>query len=176
MQSLPLQIEGTGIRLEPDASETIAVPGSLCRKECSPVKCSREAYRHHLASDVFSNKTDPGVPGRLDLVEVCLDGVATGLRLGSGHRHLLGLGPVDGHSRLGEEAAVQRIDQAVESRIGQRDLLLIVEPSQGHGLMGVPRIRRHLGPEPLQRTEPLASPLEASSTMTRCRKISSTRA
>ena len=33
--------------------------------------------------------------GRLDLVEVCLDGVATGLRLGSGHRHLLGLEPVD---------------------------------------------------------------------------------
>ena len=66
MQSLPLQIEGTGIRLEPDASETIAVPGSLCRKECSPVKCTREAYRHHLASDVFSNKTDPGAPGRRD--------------------------------------------------------------------------------------------------------------
>ena len=49
--------------------------------------------------------------------------------------------------------AVQRINQVVESRIGQRDLQILVESSQGDGLIGVPRIRRQLRPELLQRTK-----------------------
>ena len=51
------------------------------------------------------------------------------------------------------EVAVQRINQVVESRIGQRDLQILIEPSQGDGLIGVPRIRRQLRPEPPQRTK-----------------------
>ena len=167
---MPVASGGTfgGIRISASMPEALSLPADAAPVPCPAQDLADKApgdavwasgrpaswQRLLLGLALLKRLLDLAHHGRLDLVEVCLDGVATGLRLGSGHRHLLGLGPVDGHSRLGEEAAVQRIDQAVESRIGQRDLLLIVEPSQGHGLMGVPRIRRHLGPEPLQRTEP----------------------
>src|SRR4029079_6238796 len=75
--------------------------------------------------------------GLLDLIEVDFDGVAAGLGLGSGPRYLFGLGPVDGHLRLSGKAAFQRIDQAVERRIGQRDPRSLVEASQSDGLVGI---------------------------------------
>jgi len=189
---MPVASGGTfgGIRISASMPEALSLPADAAPVPCPAQDLADKApgdavwasgrpaswQRLLLGLALLKRLLDLAHHGRLDLVEVCLDGVATGLRLGSGHRHLLGLGPVDGHSRLGEEAAVQRIDQAVESRIGQRDLLLIVEPSQGHGLMGVPRSAVTSGPNHSSGRNPLASPLEASSTMTRCRKISSTRA
>jgi hypothetical protein len=55
--------------------------------------------------------------------------------------------------RLGSEAAFQRIDQAVERYIGQRDFRSLVEASQSDGLVGIAGIRCHLRPEPLQWTK-----------------------
>ena len=98
--------------------------------------------------------------GLLDLLEINLDGLITGLRLGPGHRHLLGLGPVDRHSRLGAKATFQGIDQTVERRIGQWDLCCLFEPSKRDGLIGVAGIARHLRAEPLERAEAPSPPCQ----------------
>ncbi|WP_246529722.1 hypothetical protein [Microvirga zambiensis] len=49
--------------------------------------------------------------------------------------------------------AIQRIEQTIERRIGQRDLRSLLKPSQSDELIGVAPILRHFRPKPLERAE-----------------------